>query len=231
MDPPQATTEEPAEEEQGSVHRGLYRQVSTDDASCRICFEGTEAGILFKPCLCGGTMKYIHVECLNRWRLSGIRRSEYECPNCKYKYNLRKIRASGWLNQFWVVPVLAMFLVSLALLSCCGVVALIFYSVTGGIGSALYYGAALFGIVGFIVSLITDPAVRGCGVLIFILYLENEISISFGDGVQFFFALAIVFGILRAVYGTYQLLIRYATGTRDRLRDYVADIRDVVGDV
>ena len=41
------------------------------DPVCRLCFgdeETSETGKLFSPCLCKGTMKYIHIECLNKWR-------------------------------------------------------------------------------------------------------------------------------------------------------------------
>ena len=47
------------------------------EATCRICFgDGTE-GKLLSPCLCKGSMRFVHVECLQRWRLERekVRRS------------------------------------------------------------------------------------------------------------------------------------------------------------
>ncbi|KAF0493902.1 RINGv domain protein [Gigaspora margarita] len=44
-----------------------------EDKMCRICFAGPEKeeslGRLIPPYLCKGTMRYVHVECLNYWRL------------------------------------------------------------------------------------------------------------------------------------------------------------------
>lgn len=36
---------------------------------CRICLqtEESDANPLISPCLCSGTMKYLHVECLQKW--------------------------------------------------------------------------------------------------------------------------------------------------------------------
>jgi len=39
---------------------------------CKICLGGEEEedelGRLISPCKCKGTIKYVHLECLNRWR-------------------------------------------------------------------------------------------------------------------------------------------------------------------
>lgn len=43
--------------------------------SCRICFSGAEAGRLFSPCRCRGTMKHVHVHCLDAWRRASASRS------------------------------------------------------------------------------------------------------------------------------------------------------------
>jgi hypothetical protein len=42
-----------------------------NDRQCRICYgdDGDPTlGRLFSPCKCKGTMRYVHVECLRRWR-------------------------------------------------------------------------------------------------------------------------------------------------------------------
>lgn len=64
--------------------------------TCRICFgeetDDDELGRLFSPCKCKGTMKYVHVNCLEQWRRSsGVNKSFYECGQCKYKYNLSRL--------------------------------------------------------------------------------------------------------------------------------------------
>lgn len=40
-----------------------------DDPICRFCFEGGEdSNPLINPCNCIGSMKYVHVKCIRRWR-------------------------------------------------------------------------------------------------------------------------------------------------------------------
>lgn len=36
--------------------------------TCRICFEEDERKNLISPCLCSGNIKYVHPECLDKWR-------------------------------------------------------------------------------------------------------------------------------------------------------------------
>jgi hypothetical protein len=57
---------------------------SASDRSCRICFEGRETGSnpLFNVCLCTGTVKYVHFECLRSWFRSKTVR--FEAPHCLY---------------------------------------------------------------------------------------------------------------------------------------------------
>jgi len=39
-----------------------------EEPLCRICMGDASEGKLFSPCLCKGSMRYVHVECLQRWR-------------------------------------------------------------------------------------------------------------------------------------------------------------------
>lgn len=58
---------------------------------CRFCLEGIEekSNRLITPCLCNGSCKYIHEECLNKWRL--INNINYtQCNTCKYYYKYKK---------------------------------------------------------------------------------------------------------------------------------------------
>jgi len=70
-------------------------EAETDDRTCRICFSGQDEadtlGRLISPCKCRyigtyslfrsilyrGTMKWIHVECLNQWRKASKKESRY----------------------------------------------------------------------------------------------------------------------------------------------------------
>jgi hypothetical protein len=72
------------------VPPGLPRRQASAGATCRICFDDDSAGALFKPCLCDGSMKYIHVSCLDQWREVGGARgglaAATHCPQCQYEY-------------------------------------------------------------------------------------------------------------------------------------------------
>ena len=68
--------------------------------TCRICYAGAEAGRLFSPCLCSGTMAHVHVSCLNEWRKqSGNPRSLYTCDACGYSYRLQRTAVADALQS------------------------------------------------------------------------------------------------------------------------------------
>lgn len=57
---------------------------------CRICFEDeTEEKKVISPCLCKGSSKYIHLDCLNAWIASqgGIKDAK-KCEVCKFTFNV-----------------------------------------------------------------------------------------------------------------------------------------------
>jgi len=59
----------------------------TDAPTCRICLE-EGGGPMISPCACTGTQRYVHVECLQRWRMttdSHARRTI--CPVCRHAYD------------------------------------------------------------------------------------------------------------------------------------------------
>ncbi|KAF5385503.1 hypothetical protein D9757_005351 [Collybiopsis confluens] len=69
---------------------------SDNQKQCRICFEGADAepdSKFIRPCLCKGSMQYVHVHCLQRWRNSSQNRSAfYKCGQCGYDYRLARTR-------------------------------------------------------------------------------------------------------------------------------------------
>jgi hypothetical protein len=76
------------------VKHSENHEAIASDASCRICLsdECEPGDELFQPCRCTGTMQYVHKSCLNKWRLNGDNpHSYYECPQCHYQYNLRRL--------------------------------------------------------------------------------------------------------------------------------------------
>jgi E3 ubiquitin-protein ligase DOA10 len=64
--------------------------ISEDDAACRFCFEGSELNNpLVNPCKCIGSMKYVHLQCIKKWRkhttnLEWVRR----CQLCLEDYEI-----------------------------------------------------------------------------------------------------------------------------------------------
>jgi len=71
-----------------------------DERQCRICFTGEESGRLFSPCRCRGSVRWVHVHCLNNWRtMSANPRAFYQCNQCGYEYNLERTRAAKWLER------------------------------------------------------------------------------------------------------------------------------------
>ncbi|KAF9360943.1 hypothetical protein BGX26_006937 [Mortierella sp. AD094] len=82
-----------------------------DERQCRICLGGTDEedtlGRLISPCLCKGSMKYVHVECLNAWRArSPKRESHYKCDTCKYSFSFRRTSFARYLAHPLTVFVL-----------------------------------------------------------------------------------------------------------------------------
>ncbi|KAL4445285.1 hypothetical protein ABPG74_022098 [Tetrahymena malaccensis] len=80
----------------------------TEEMVCKICFEGenkedkskNKKSLLISPCLCQGSMKYIHQECLKEWIISKLCQefnsyvqlqadlSKTQCEICKYNYRM-----------------------------------------------------------------------------------------------------------------------------------------------
>lgn len=57
---------------------------------CRICFDDEEEKKFISPCLCNGTSKNVHIECLETWRRINIDRPAFDkCMECHYKYKLK----------------------------------------------------------------------------------------------------------------------------------------------
>jgi len=62
------------------------------EKECRICFENEETSEFINPCLCDGTSKWIHTECLSKWRNINLNRpANKACMECHYKYKIVKL--------------------------------------------------------------------------------------------------------------------------------------------
>ncbi|CAH8593628.1 unnamed protein product [Schistosoma turkestanicum] len=72
---------------------------------CRVCrCEGTASKPLFHPCLCTGSIKYVHQDCLVRWLEYSKRNT---CELCNHRFAFTRIYASG-TPRFLPLTVLAM---------------------------------------------------------------------------------------------------------------------------
>jgi len=91
-----------------------------DDRQCRICLAGAEElalGRLIKPCLCNGSMAFVHVKCLQRWRNSSTSKSAFfSCPQCNYKYRFARTHIVGIATNPVIVGALSAILFSLLVL-------------------------------------------------------------------------------------------------------------------
>lgn len=87
-----------------------------DGKICRICHGGAEDGRLISPCLCKGSMMYVHVACLQKWRAVGGSRHYFRCDTCHYEYQLRRVAWARWLSKAWVSHVLTIFVLLLLVL-------------------------------------------------------------------------------------------------------------------
>lgn len=96
------------------------------ERQCRICFGGEEEplGKLVSPCKCKGTMKYVHVDCLDAWRNTfinngiGSESSFFKCSNCLYEYHFSRARLAKLVTSTTARIILT--LVILTLLIFCG---------------------------------------------------------------------------------------------------------------
>lgn len=91
---------------------------STSEKQCRICFSGPEEedalGRLISPCMCAGSMRYVHVSCINAWRGTGANAKAFmECPQCHFRYQIRRTRISGLATSTPILLLFTFFLFSI----------------------------------------------------------------------------------------------------------------------
>ncbi|OBZ79043.1 E3 ubiquitin-protein ligase MARCH11 [Grifola frondosa] len=99
----------------------MSEPAAPEGKQCRICLDGedSELGRLIRPCLCKGSISYVHVKCLQRWRNTSPSRSAfYSCPQCGYHYHFARTRVVGIAtNPVAVAAVSSVFFTILVLCS------------------------------------------------------------------------------------------------------------------
>ncbi|CAE6487867.1 unnamed protein product [Rhizoctonia solani] len=118
VSPPLATSESatPEQEPEPDTEDKL-----PEEKQCRICLAGaeeeTELGRLISPCLCRGSIRYVHVNCLKQWRTTSQSRSAFwSCPQCGFKYALARTRVVGLASSPVILSTASMVLFTLIVL-------------------------------------------------------------------------------------------------------------------
>jgi hypothetical protein len=88
--------------------------------ACWICMsnetDNTELGKLFHPCRCNGSIKYVHVNCLNTWRhLSTNSNIFYQCGLCHYNYKFYRLDSYMLLRNRIFHFIVALIIIAIAL--------------------------------------------------------------------------------------------------------------------
>jgi len=110
----------PETPEHPSVRPRSSEEEEPSERLCRICFSGEEEDEdssvspehLISPCMCRGSMRYVHLSCLTQWRQASANpRSFFECDNCKYRYRLSRTRLSLIMRSAVVLYIVAALIV------------------------------------------------------------------------------------------------------------------------
>ena len=82
---------------------------------CKICFETEDKlNFLIIPCLCQGSIKYIHESCLRKWIEKQIDvNNNPQCELCKYKYKFEYVFTYQFSNKKFCESMKSIFLVLL----------------------------------------------------------------------------------------------------------------------
>lgn len=70
-------------------------------SSPSVTYESDDGGRLLRPCLCKGSQKYVHENCLQAWRLQDpmAKRNYWQCPTCRYRYHLERMTWAHWISS------------------------------------------------------------------------------------------------------------------------------------
>jgi E3 ubiquitin-protein ligase MARCH6 len=82
-------------------YNSLLNESKTKD-TCRICYEQeiNPEDKLVTPCLCQGSIKYIHNNCVKNWILNQGIIYEPKCEICKFKYKLNFSTKKTYVKEF-----------------------------------------------------------------------------------------------------------------------------------
>ena len=110
-----------AQKARPAATRPVSREAATDEDEtiCRICFGGSEMGQLISPCLCSGSMRFVHLECLTHWRAVSHNPLSYvQCESCHYRYSFRRAVYATVIRSALVLHIVTFFVLGALLLAC-----------------------------------------------------------------------------------------------------------------
>ena len=102
-----------------------------DEKACRICQD--DEGKLIAPCMCSGSVKWVHRECLDEWRAQSFNSKNFVlCSMCNQSYVFERINQTEQAKKKYRLRILRDFLVLFAVLSlfvgvCVGIAMLVNY--------------------------------------------------------------------------------------------------------
>jgi hypothetical protein len=101
--------------------------------------EDAASGRLIRPCKCKSSQRYVHEGCLEQWRhadASYSRPNFWECPTCRFRYRLERMRWSRWIGST-ITQISLTVLVILAIIFVLGFVADPIITFCGGIADMM----------------------------------------------------------------------------------------------
>lgn len=107
----------PGETSTTSDDHAAYKRHQVMNSKCRGAAHTTTAeddNPLIRPCKCKGSMMYVHVNCLNRWRVMSPRKKSYlSCDLCGYRYNLHRPRYAAIVSHRYFIRTITFIIVLL----------------------------------------------------------------------------------------------------------------------
>jgi len=76
--------------EKQAILQEVREEVQLLRPECRNCHDTESDEEMIAPCMCSGSIKYVHRSCLNQWRaVSHNSESFYNCDVCKFEYVIK----------------------------------------------------------------------------------------------------------------------------------------------
>jgi predicted nucleic acid-binding Zn ribbon protein len=86
---------------------------------CRICFEDEASSRFIAPCLCKGSQKWVHLNCLNQWRrTSANKTASSKCGTCNYDYKFERTFMVEVLDSSALMLIMVVLIVVASIILC-----------------------------------------------------------------------------------------------------------------